>query len=144
MFPSIFKRLCQTFYSFVQHEAQIKRGYFSVTVEHFCTSPPPLTPILQVASELPNSSALEFTIGQRNAVKLLHDGFEFTRSVSTSRGTKWLCAKKNVTKCKARLRRNPDKTVTVLKAEHNHPPKDKPINVMKWVTYMGEGIDFEL
>lgn len=122
--------------------------YFYLTGKLFYTRMPPLTPLQQGVPELPSTIALEstqFTIGQRNAVKLLHDGFEFTRSVSSSRGTKWLCAKKNVTKCKARLRRNPDKTITVLKAEHNHPPKGKltgkSTNVMKWVTY---GIDFEL
>lgn len=44
----------------------------------------------------------------------MYNGFDFTRSARNGRGSKWVCAKKNITKCKARLRINIDKTLTVL------------------------------
>lgn len=77
-----------------------------------------------------NEHFTEFTIGQRNALKLLHNGYDYTRSVTTYRGIKWLCAKKNSTKCKARVRLNPDKSITVLNGLHNHARRSSKSSVV--------------
>lgn len=79
-----------------------------------------------------------FTIGQRNSVKLVHKGYDYTKSLTTWRGTKWLCAKKNMTKCKARVRLNTDKSITVLYEHHNHPRKNKQFNLLRLEPFLME------
>lgn len=64
-------------------------------------------------------------IGQRNALKLVYNGYDYTRSVTTFRGIKWLCARKNSTKCKARIRLNSDESITVLNGFHNHERRQR-------------------
>jgi hypothetical protein len=63
-----------------------------------------------------------FIQGQRNALKLVFNGFDYTKSydASAKKTIKWVCAKKNTTKCRARLRMHPDGTIVILNSSHNH------------------------
>lgn len=43
--------------------------------------------------------------------------------MENSRGTKWICATRSSTKCRARVRTTKDSKLEVLFAEHNHALK---------------------
>ncbi|XP_059219138.1 uncharacterized protein LOC131995130 [Stomoxys calcitrans] len=64
-----------------------------------------------------------FTTGQRSSVKLVYNGYNFVKFMQNSRGTKWICATRSSTKCRARVRTTKDSKLEVLFAEHNHSLK---------------------
>lgn len=61
-----------------------------------------------------------FTTGQRSSIKLVYNGFHFVKFMENSRGTKWICATRSSTKCRARVRTTKDSKLEVLHADHNH------------------------
>jgi len=64
---------------------------------------------------------LAFIPGQRNAMKLFIDGCDYTKAYETNSSSKWVCATKNTTKCKARLRLDPvTRDIVMLNLSHNH------------------------
>lgn len=65
-----------------------------------------------------------FQIGNRNSLKLFYNGHFYTRSYTAEKSSKWVCDRKNMLKCKARIRLNRDKTCDVLNANHNHPARN--------------------
>lgn len=65
-----------------------------------------------------------FKIGNRNSLKLYYSGHFYTRSYTSEKSSKWVCDRKNMLKCKGRIRLNRDKTCVVLNANHNHPARD--------------------
>ncbi|XP_075144775.1 uncharacterized protein LOC142219896 [Haematobia irritans] len=61
-----------------------------------------------------------FTTGQRSSVKLVYNNYHFVKFMQNSRGTKWICATRSSTKCRARVRTTKDSKLEVLYGEHNH------------------------
>ncbi|XP_070137771.1 uncharacterized protein pre-mod(mdg4)-U, partial [Drosophila bipectinata] len=61
-----------------------------------------------------------FTKGQRESVKLNYDGHSFVKFMENGRGTKWICATRSTTKCRARIRTTRKNKLEVLHAAHNH------------------------
>ncbi|XP_055695324.1 modifier of mdg4-like isoform X4 [Lutzomyia longipalpis] len=64
-----------------------------------------------------------FTIGQRNSIKLIYDGYCYTKSYLANNTIKWVCSTKNYTKCRARLRFRRDMCVSPINTVHNHSRK---------------------
>ncbi|XP_061397652.1 uncharacterized protein LOC133333358, partial [Musca vetustissima] len=64
-----------------------------------------------------------FTTGQRSSIKLVYNGYSFVKFMENSRGTKWICATRSSTKCRARVRTTQDSQLEVLYGEHNHSLK---------------------
>lgn len=61
-----------------------------------------------------------FTTGQRSSIKLVYEGYHFVKYMENSRGTKWICATRSSTKCRARIRTTKDSKLEVLRSDHNH------------------------
>ncbi|XP_070073802.1 uncharacterized protein pre-mod(mdg4)-U [Drosophila takahashii] len=68
-----------------------------------------------------------FTKGQRESIKLNYDGHSYVKFMENGRGTKWICATRSTTKCRARIRTTKNNRLEVLHAPHNHdlPPTKK-------------------
>lgn len=60
-----------------------------------------------------------FTKGQRKSIKLNYDDHSFVKFMENSRGTKWICATRSTTKCRARVRTK-DNSIEILHGSHNH------------------------
>ncbi|XP_002058448.2 uncharacterized protein pre-mod(mdg4)-U, partial [Drosophila virilis] len=60
-----------------------------------------------------------FTKGQRKSIKLNFGGHSYVKFMENSRGTKWICATRSTTKCRARVRTK-DNALEVLHEAHNH------------------------
>lgn len=67
-----------------------------------------------------------FTIGENNAVKLVHDGFDFIESHPIKKGTIWVCSFAIKSRCKARVVLNKDEQVISYNNRHNHRDKYIP------------------
>lgn len=67
-----------------------------------------------------------FTTTQRSGLKLVCEGFEFTKQKTSNHGdlTLWACVKKTSLKCrgKAMTRRIGSRAMVELYDVHNHPP----------------------
>ncbi|XP_065354462.1 uncharacterized protein pre-mod(mdg4)-U, partial [Calliphora vicina] len=61
-----------------------------------------------------------FTTGQRSSIKLVYAGYHFVKYMENSRGTKWICATRSSTKCRARVRTTKESKLEVLRPDHNH------------------------
>lgn len=61
-----------------------------------------------------------FTTGQRSSIKLVYKGFQFVKYIKNSKGTKWICATRSSTKCRARLRTTSNANLEILCSDHNH------------------------
>ncbi|XP_073819987.1 uncharacterized protein [Musca autumnalis] len=69
---------------------------------------------------LPLRPFYSFTTGQRSSIKLVYNGYNFVKFMNNSLGTKWICATRSSTKCRARVRTTADSKLEVLCGEHNH------------------------
>ncbi|XP_059611350.1 modifier of mdg4-like isoform X9 [Phlebotomus argentipes] len=78
-----------------------------------------------VAEAQASSHIALFTIGQRNSVKLIYDGYCYTKSYLANNTIKWVCSTKNYTKCRARVRFNRSMCVSPINTQHNHKRKKK-------------------
>ncbi|KAI8046396.1 hypothetical protein M5D96_002598 [Drosophila gunungcola] len=61
-----------------------------------------------------------FTKGQRESIKLNYGGHSYVKFMENGRGTKWICATRSTTKCRARIRTTKNNRLEVLHAPHNH------------------------
>uniref|UniRef100_A0A6P4G3G5 Uncharacterized protein LOC108053892 n=1 Tax=Drosophila rhopaloa TaxID=1041015 RepID=A0A6P4G3G5_DRORH len=61
-----------------------------------------------------------FTKGQRESIKLNYGGHSYVKFMENGRGTKWICATRSTTKCRARIRTTKNNCLEVLHAPHNH------------------------
>ncbi|XP_070143266.1 uncharacterized protein pre-mod(mdg4)-U [Drosophila kikkawai] len=61
-----------------------------------------------------------FTKGQRESIKLNYGGHSYVKFMENGRGTKWICATRSTTKCRARIRTTKNDRLEVLHAPHNH------------------------
>ncbi|KPU80838.1 uncharacterized protein Dana_GF27740, partial [Drosophila ananassae] len=66
-----------------------------------------------------------FTKGQRESIKLNYDGHSYVKFMQNGRGTKWICATRSTTKCRARIRTTKNDGLEVLHGSHNHEPMVK-------------------
>ncbi|XP_062127075.1 uncharacterized protein LOC133839499 [Drosophila sulfurigaster albostrigata] len=60
-----------------------------------------------------------FSKGQRKSIKLNYLGHSYVKFMENSRGTKWICATRSTTKCRARVRTK-DAAIEILHGAHNH------------------------
>lgn len=60
------------------------------------------------------------SIGQRSSKKLVVNGWDYNVAFRSMKCIRYACASKNITKCRAKVRINNDKTVEILSEDHNH------------------------
>ncbi|XP_030242146.1 uncharacterized protein LOC115563403 [Drosophila navojoa] len=65
------------------------------------------------------SAVFYYTKGQRKSIKLNYGGHSYVKFMENSRGTKWICATRSTTKCRARVRTKGE-ILEVLHGPHNH------------------------
>jgi FLYWCH zinc finger domain len=74
-------------------------------------------------------------------MKLFVDGYDYTKAYEANASSKWVCATKNTTKCKARLRLDTlERRVVMLNLAHNHDMRQfkKGVKTMDFDEYLAK------